>query len=161
MDSQTVCAAKQPTCACAHDRVPSQDRATEYTPESVSYLDISLQTATFSSTSRHWGCVLLMFAFGAMDTSHSPDSFSAPATSLNFPEETPNKVELKHFLESFQNAMDHKPYGAKLRGELPYAALRLAPRSLDDIPPIADTSTRPGATRAALRAQVEYENKLK
>eukprot|EP00965_Chrysotila_dentata_P094739 3133057-Pleurochrysis_carterae.AAC.1 len=49
-----------------------------------------------------------------------------------------------------------------LRGELPYAALQLAPRNFDDIPPIADTTTGPRATRAALRAQqVEHENKLK
>eukprot|EP00965_Chrysotila_dentata_P052741 1749726-Pleurochrysis_carterae.AAC.1 len=48
-----------------------------------------------------------------------------------------------------------------LRGELPYAALQLEPRNLDDIPPIADTTTGHGATRAALRAQVENENKLK
>eukprot|EP00965_Chrysotila_dentata_P163807 5407840-Pleurochrysis_carterae.AAC.1 len=93
-----------------------------------------------------------MFAFNAMYTSHSHDSFSAPATGLSFPGETPNKVELKHFLESFQDAMDQKPYGAILRGELPYAALQLAPRSLDNIPPIADPPTGPGATRAALRA---------
>eukprot|EP00965_Chrysotila_dentata_P111499 3686389-Pleurochrysis_carterae.AAC.1 len=32
-----------------------------------------------------------------MDSSHSHDSFSAPATGLKFPGETPNKVELKHF----------------------------------------------------------------
>eukprot|EP00965_Chrysotila_dentata_P178707 5901784-Pleurochrysis_carterae.AAC.1 len=57
--------------------------------------------------------------------------------------------------------MDQKPYGAMLRGELPCAALQLTPRNLDDIPPIADTSTGPGATRAALRAQVEHENNLK
>eukprot|EP00965_Chrysotila_dentata_P176903 5842330-Pleurochrysis_carterae.AAC.1 len=57
--------------------------------------------------------------------------------------------------------MDQKPYGAMLRGELPYAALALAPKSLDDIPPIADATTGPEATRAALRAQVEHENKLK
>eukprot|EP00965_Chrysotila_dentata_P092770 3063023-Pleurochrysis_carterae.AAC.3 len=97
----------------------------------------------------------------AMDTNHSPDSSSASATDLNFPGETLNKVELKHFLESFQDAMDQKPYGAMLRGELPYAALQLAPQNLDDIPPIADTSTGPDATRAALRAHVEHENKLK
>eukprot|EP00965_Chrysotila_dentata_P169767 5603615-Pleurochrysis_carterae.AAC.3 len=48
-----------------------------------------------------------------------------------------------------------------LRIDLPYAALQLAPRNLDDIPPIADTTMGPGATRAALRAQVEHENKLK
>eukprot|EP00965_Chrysotila_dentata_P149736 4944355-Pleurochrysis_carterae.AAC.1 len=96
-----------------------------------------------------------------MDTCRCHDSFSAPATDLNFPGEAPNKVELKHFLESFQDAMDQKPYGAMLRGELPYEALQLAPRNLDDIPPIADTTTGPGATRAALRAQVEHENKLK
>eukprot|EP00965_Chrysotila_dentata_P059411 1971315-Pleurochrysis_carterae.AAC.1 len=59
--------------------------------------------------------------------------------------------------------MDQKPYGVMLQGELPYAALQLAPRNLDDIPPIADTTTttRPGATRAALRAKVEHENKMK
>eukprot|EP00965_Chrysotila_dentata_P003018 97753-Pleurochrysis_carterae.AAC.2 len=57
--------------------------------------------------------------------------------------------------------MDHKPYGVMLRGELPYAALQLAPRNLDDIPPIADTTSGLGATRAALRAQVEHENKIK
>eukprot|EP00965_Chrysotila_dentata_P082955 2736743-Pleurochrysis_carterae.AAC.1 len=60
----------------------------------------------------------LMFAFNAMDTSHSQGSFSAPATGLTFPEETPNKVELKDFLESFQDAMGQKPYGAMLRGKL-------------------------------------------
>eukprot|EP00965_Chrysotila_dentata_P172430 5689899-Pleurochrysis_carterae.AAC.1 len=80
---------------------------------------------------------------------------------MNFPAETPNKVELKHYLESFQDAMDQKPYGAMLRGELPFTALQLAPRNLDDIPPIADATTGPGATRAALRAQVEHENELK
>eukprot|EP00965_Chrysotila_dentata_P063895 2117546-Pleurochrysis_carterae.AAC.1 len=78
-----------------------------------------------------------------MDTNHSPYSFSAPAASLNFIGETPNKVDLKHFLESLQDAMDQKPYLAMLRGELPYAALQLARRNLDDIPPIADTSTGP------------------
>eukprot|EP00965_Chrysotila_dentata_P041178 1366306-Pleurochrysis_carterae.AAC.1 len=88
-----------------------------------------------------------------METNHSLDSFSASATGMNYPGDTPNKVELKHFLASFQVAMDQKPYGAMLRGELPYAALQLAPRNLDDIPPIADTTTGPGATRAALRAQ--------
>eukprot|EP00965_Chrysotila_dentata_P012077 396144-Pleurochrysis_carterae.AAC.1 len=57
--------------------------------------------------------------------------------------------------------MDQKPYGAILRGKLPYAALSLTPRNLDDISPIADSSSGPGATRAALRAQVEHENKVK
>eukprot|EP00965_Chrysotila_dentata_P147207 4860491-Pleurochrysis_carterae.AAC.1 len=57
--------------------------------------------------------------------------------------------------------MDQKPYGAMLRAELPHAALQLAPRNLDDIPPIADTTTGPEASRAALRAQVEHENKMK
>eukprot|EP00965_Chrysotila_dentata_P077482 2557954-Pleurochrysis_carterae.AAC.1 len=79
-----------------------------------------------------------------MDTSHSHDSFSAPATGLNF-----------------LGAMDQKPYGAMLRGKLTCAALQLAPRNLDDTPPIANTTTGAGATRAALRAQVEHDNKLK
>eukprot|EP00965_Chrysotila_dentata_P072939 2411047-Pleurochrysis_carterae.AAC.1 len=57
--------------------------------------------------------------------------------------------------------MDQKPYGAILRGKLPYAALSLTPRNLDDILPIADSSLGPGATRAALRAQVKHENKVK
>eukprot|EP00965_Chrysotila_dentata_P005604 184381-Pleurochrysis_carterae.AAC.1 len=57
--------------------------------------------------------------------------------------------------------MDQKPYGAMLCGELLYAALALAPRSLEDTPPIVDATTGPGATRAALRAQAEHENKLK
>eukprot|EP00965_Chrysotila_dentata_P081761 2699016-Pleurochrysis_carterae.AAC.1 len=57
--------------------------------------------------------------------------------------------------------MDQKPYGAMLRGELPYAALRSAPWNLDDIPPIADRTTGPGATRTALHAQVEHDNKMK
>eukprot|EP00965_Chrysotila_dentata_P091669 3026368-Pleurochrysis_carterae.AAC.2 len=48
--------------------------------------------------------------------------------------------------------MDQKPYGAMLRGELLYAALALAPRSLEDISPIADAASGTGATRAALRA---------
>eukprot|EP00965_Chrysotila_dentata_P261445 6214258-Pleurochrysis_carterae.AAC.3 len=84
---------RRPTYACAHDCVPSRDRATEYTPKSV-------------APPRHWGRVLLMFAFCAMDTNHSQDSFSAPATGLNFPGKTPNKVELKRLLESFQDTMD-------------------------------------------------------
>eukprot|EP00965_Chrysotila_dentata_P175346 5787984-Pleurochrysis_carterae.AAC.1 len=57
--------------------------------------------------------------------------------------------------------MDQEPYGAMLRGELPYTTLQLAPRNLDDIPPIGDTTTRLGSTRAALSAQVEHENKMK
>eukprot|EP00965_Chrysotila_dentata_P042707 1417661-Pleurochrysis_carterae.AAC.1 len=57
------------------------------------------------------------------------------------------------FPASAADAMDQKRYGAMLPGELPYAALQLAPRNLDGIPPIADTTTGPGATRAALRAQ--------
>eukprot|EP00965_Chrysotila_dentata_P195578 6177063-Pleurochrysis_carterae.AAC.3 len=57
--------------------------------------------------------------------------------------------------------MDQKPYGAMLRGELPYAALSLARRSLDGIPPIADATTGRGAAQAALRAQGELENKMK
>eukprot|EP00965_Chrysotila_dentata_P219635 6191252-Pleurochrysis_carterae.AAC.1 len=68
---------------------------------------------------------------------------------------------MKKVLESFQDAMDQKPYGAMLSGELPDAALSLTPRNLDDIPPIVDSSLGPGATRAALRAQVEHENKMK
>eukprot|EP00965_Chrysotila_dentata_P261232 6214187-Pleurochrysis_carterae.AAC.1 len=64
----------------------------------------------------------------------------------------PNKVELKQFLDSFQDAMDIKAYGAMLRGELPYAAPSLTPRNLDDFPPIANTTRGPGAARAALRA---------
>eukprot|EP00965_Chrysotila_dentata_P087696 2895455-Pleurochrysis_carterae.AAC.1 len=57
--------------------------------------------------------------------------------------------------------MDQRSYGAMLRGELPYAALALAPRSVEDIPPIADAASGSKATRAALRAQVEHENKIK
>eukprot|EP00965_Chrysotila_dentata_P131752 4356048-Pleurochrysis_carterae.AAC.1 len=57
--------------------------------------------------------------------------------------------------------MGQKPCGTMLRGELPYAALSLTPRNLDDIPPTADSSSGPGATRAALRAQVEHEDKVK
>eukprot|EP00965_Chrysotila_dentata_P032147 1072320-Pleurochrysis_carterae.AAC.1 len=57
--------------------------------------------------------------------------------------------------------MDQKAYGAMLRGELPYAALSLTPRYLDDILPIADTTTGPGAAKVALRAQVEHDNKMK
>eukprot|EP00965_Chrysotila_dentata_P145696 4812878-Pleurochrysis_carterae.AAC.1 len=79
-----------------------------------------------------------------------------------FPGETPNQVELKQFLDTFQDTMDQKSYGAMLLGELPYAALAQAPRSLEDIPPIADAASGTGATRAALRAQqVEHENKIK
>eukprot|EP00965_Chrysotila_dentata_P118907 3931969-Pleurochrysis_carterae.AAC.1 len=63
-----------------------------------------------------------------------------------FPGETPNKVELKQFLYTFQDTMDQKASGAMLRGALPYAALALAPRSLEDIPPIADAASGTGAT---------------
>eukprot|EP00965_Chrysotila_dentata_P031696 1057361-Pleurochrysis_carterae.AAC.1 len=65
-------------------------------------------------------------------------------------------MEASHGLESVSAAAlgHHGPkYGSMLRGELPYAALALAPRSLEDIPPIADTAFGTGATRAALRAQ--------
>eukprot|EP00965_Chrysotila_dentata_P051198 1696772-Pleurochrysis_carterae.AAC.1 len=57
--------------------------------------------------------------------------------------------------------MEQKAYGAMLRGELPYAAISLTPRNLDDILPIADATTGPGAARAALRSQVEHDNKMK
>eukprot|EP00965_Chrysotila_dentata_P091217 3011983-Pleurochrysis_carterae.AAC.1 len=100
-----------------------------------------------------------MFAFNAIEANNGLDMVTVSALGLNLPGETPNKVELKRFLESFQDAMDQKPYGAMLRGELPYAALLLTPRNFDDTPPIADSSSGPGATRAALRAQVEHENK--
>eukprot|EP00965_Chrysotila_dentata_P167620 5535182-Pleurochrysis_carterae.AAC.1 len=101
-----------------------------------------------------------MFAFEAIEANLK--SMLGSALGLNFPGATPNKVELKNFLDKYKDAMDQKPYGARLRGELPYAALSLAPRSLNDIPPIADATSGPGATQAALRAQVlEHENKLK
>eukprot|EP00965_Chrysotila_dentata_P160350 5294636-Pleurochrysis_carterae.AAC.5 len=48
-----------------------------------------------------------------------------------------------------------------LRGKLPHAALLLTRRNLDDIPRIADSNLGLGATRAALRAQVEHANKVK
>eukprot|EP00965_Chrysotila_dentata_P108622 3587964-Pleurochrysis_carterae.AAC.1 len=96
-----------------------------------------------------------------MEASHGLESVSAPAFGMVFPGETQNKVELKQFLDTFQDTMDQKPYGAILRGELSYAALALAPRSLEGIPPIADAASRTGATRATLRAQVEHENKIK
>eukprot|EP00965_Chrysotila_dentata_P021295 705274-Pleurochrysis_carterae.AAC.2 len=57
--------------------------------------------------------------------------------------------------------MNQKAYGAMLRGEPRYAALSPTPRNLDDVPPIAGTTTAPGAARAALCAQVEHENKMK
>eukprot|EP00965_Chrysotila_dentata_P121919 4029307-Pleurochrysis_carterae.AAC.1 len=94
-----------------------------------------------------------MFASSAIEASHGLESASAPAFGLIFPGETPNEVELKQFLDSFQDTMDQRPYGAILRGELPYVALALAPRSLEDIPPIADAASGSGATQAALRAQ--------
>eukprot|EP00965_Chrysotila_dentata_P130946 4329026-Pleurochrysis_carterae.AAC.1 len=102
-----------------------------------------------------------MFAFNAIEANNGLDTVPVSALGLNFPGETPNKVGLKRFLESFQDAMDQKPYGAMLRGELPHAALSLTPRNLDDILPITDSSSGPGATRAALRAQVEHENYVK
>eukprot|EP00965_Chrysotila_dentata_P027588 916901-Pleurochrysis_carterae.AAC.1 len=71
-----------------------------------------------------------------MEASHGLESVSAPAFGMIFPGETPNKVKLKQFLDTFQDTMEQKPYGAMLRGELPYAALALAPRRLEDIPPV-------------------------
>eukprot|EP00965_Chrysotila_dentata_P099381 3285526-Pleurochrysis_carterae.AAC.1 len=56
------------------------------------------------------------------------ESMSGSALGLNLPGKTPNEAELKNFLDKFQDAMDQKSYGAMLRGELPYAALALAPR---------------------------------
>eukprot|EP00965_Chrysotila_dentata_P165232 5455693-Pleurochrysis_carterae.AAC.1 len=88
-----------------------------------------------------------------MEASHGLGSASAPAFNLIFPGEIPNKVELKQFLDSFQDTMNQRPYGTMLRGELPYAALALALKSLEDIPPIVDAASGTGATRAALRAQ--------
>eukprot|EP00965_Chrysotila_dentata_P155774 5147607-Pleurochrysis_carterae.AAC.1 len=88
-----------------------------------------------------------------MEASHGLESVSALAFGMVFQGEKLNKVELKQFLDIVQDDMDQKPYGAMLRGELPYAALALAPRSLEDIPPIADAASGTGATRAALRAQ--------
>eukprot|EP00965_Chrysotila_dentata_P195939 6177278-Pleurochrysis_carterae.AAC.2 len=81
-----------------------------------------------------------MFALNAMDTSYSLDLF---------------RLRIRY-------AVDQKLYGAMLRGELPYASLQLAPRNLDIIPSIENTTTGPDATRAALRAQVlDHESKLK
>eukprot|EP00965_Chrysotila_dentata_P185457 6122704-Pleurochrysis_carterae.AAC.1 len=57
--------------------------------------------------------------------------------------------------------MNQKAYRAMLRGILPYAALSLTSRNLDDIRPIANTTTGPVLARAELRAQVENENKMK
>eukprot|EP00965_Chrysotila_dentata_P010143 329806-Pleurochrysis_carterae.AAC.2 len=88
-----------------------------------------------------------MFAFSAIEeASHGLESAATPAFDLLFPGESPNKDELKQGM---------------LRGQLPYAALALAPRSLEEIPPIADAASRTKATRAALRAQVNYENTTK
>eukprot|EP00965_Chrysotila_dentata_P101875 3362769-Pleurochrysis_carterae.AAC.1 len=63
-----------------------------------------------------------------MEASHGLESVSALAFGMVCPGDTPNKVELKQFLDIFQDTMDQKPYGAMLRGELTYAALALAPR---------------------------------
>eukprot|EP00965_Chrysotila_dentata_P037013 1231786-Pleurochrysis_carterae.AAC.2 len=102
-----------------------------------------------------------MFAFSAKEACHGLDFAPTPALGLIFPGEISNKKEIKQFLDSFQDAMDQKAYGAMLRGELLYAALSLTPRSLDNIPSIADTTTGPGAARAAHRAQVERKHKMK
>eukprot|EP00965_Chrysotila_dentata_P110753 3659379-Pleurochrysis_carterae.AAC.6 len=75
-----------------------------------------------------------MFAFSANEANHGLGSASASAFGLVFPGETPNIVKLKQCLDSYQDAMDQKAYGAMLRGELPYAALSLTPRNIDDIP---------------------------
>eukprot|EP00965_Chrysotila_dentata_P110382 3646779-Pleurochrysis_carterae.AAC.1 len=85
-----------------------------------------------------------MFAFNAIEANNGLDTVPVSALGLIFPGELPKKVELKRFLESFQDATDQKPYGAMLRGELPYAAFSLTPRNLDDIPPIADSSSGQG-----------------
>eukprot|EP00965_Chrysotila_dentata_P144078 4759686-Pleurochrysis_carterae.AAC.1 len=74
-------------------------------------------------------------------------------SGMVFPGKTPNKVERKQFFDTFQDTINQKPYGAMLRGELPHAELALAPRSPDDIPPLADAASGTGATQAALRAQ--------
>eukprot|EP00965_Chrysotila_dentata_P073758 2436373-Pleurochrysis_carterae.AAC.1 len=68
---------RRPNYACAHDRVPSRDIATEYTPKDMR-------------------------------------CYGPEALRRNAPWRT-----------------------------IPYAALQLMPRNLDDIPPIADTSTGP------------------
>eukprot|EP00965_Chrysotila_dentata_P076404 2523510-Pleurochrysis_carterae.AAC.1 len=60
-----------------------------------------------------------MFAFSATEASPGLEFVSAPAFGMVYPGETPNKVELKQFLDTFrQDTMDQKPYGAMLRGEL-------------------------------------------
>eukprot|EP00965_Chrysotila_dentata_P156822 5181822-Pleurochrysis_carterae.AAC.2 len=97
----------------------------------------------------------------AIEASHGFESALAPAFGWVFPGETPNKVELKQLLDSFQDTMNQRPYEAMLRGELPYSALALSPRSLEDISPTADATSGTGAFRAALRAQLEHENKIK
>eukprot|EP00965_Chrysotila_dentata_P147437 4866882-Pleurochrysis_carterae.AAC.6 len=81
-----------------------------------------------------------MFAFNALEANHGPESVSVSAFGLVFPGETPHKVELKQFLDTFQDSMDQKPYGAILRGELPFAVPSLAPRKLEAIPSIADAA---------------------
>eukprot|EP00965_Chrysotila_dentata_P184093 6078579-Pleurochrysis_carterae.AAC.1 len=48
-----------------------------------------------------------------MEATLSQDSFPASATGLNFPRETPNKIELKKFLEAFQDALNLAKAGTK------------------------------------------------
>eukprot|EP00965_Chrysotila_dentata_P192289 6175089-Pleurochrysis_carterae.AAC.2 len=71
------------------------------------------------------------------------------AVGLHFPGETPNNIEVKKFKKI------SRCYGKKaVRCN---ALRRTTVRSwrLEIFPPIADTTTGPGAIRAALRAQVE------
>eukprot|EP00965_Chrysotila_dentata_P110068 3636919-Pleurochrysis_carterae.AAC.4 len=63
----------------------------------------------------------LMLAFSANEAIHGLESALSSTFGRMFPGETPNKVELKQFLDSFQEAMDQKAYGTMTRGELPHA----------------------------------------
>eukprot|EP00965_Chrysotila_dentata_P083824 2766714-Pleurochrysis_carterae.AAC.1 len=89
-----------------------------------------------------------MFAFSAMKASHGLESASAPAFGL-ISSGIPYRIPWIKILR------------AMLRGELLYAELALASRNLKDILTIADAAFGTGATQAALRAQVEHENKIK
>eukprot|EP00965_Chrysotila_dentata_P246006 6206906-Pleurochrysis_carterae.AAC.4 len=143
------------------DGVPTRDRANEDALYSPSTFRFTVASSNIRYHLLATGTVIFheKFAFRAtLGPNHSLESVSASATGLSSPGD---KVELKQFVNSFQDTMDQKPYRAMLRGELTYAALQLAPRNLDDIPPIADTTTGPCVTKAALRPQVKHENKMK
>eukprot|EP00965_Chrysotila_dentata_P243130 6205248-Pleurochrysis_carterae.AAC.1 len=102
-----------------------------------------------------------MFAFSANEAIHVLESASASAFGLIFPGETPSKsraqtvLRLRSGCNGPEGLRGYAPSQTILRGA--FAHFKKSRRRSN--PPIADTTTGPGAARAALRTQVVHKKR--